>query len=663
MGKILEDTKKDRWKPKDPDQPYGLIYKATNKINGKIYIGQTTTRLSLRIYGHVNDRHKRYFQYAVEKYGEDGFIWEEIDYADNEKDLIKIEDKYIYLYDSTDRKKGYNILKTGLKHITRTDIFWGRKNALILEFKTKKEAGEQLNISPRSIICVLSGIFKQAKGWIFSYDKEELEFNYTNPIKTIYARKGDDFFEFDMQKEAAEKTGVGVTSICHVLQKMKDSALGWRFSYLKSDLEDDSFIDKYVYFVRKYNFEIMTFNSYEEICERTDISTKSINDLLNKEKEFVKGWRVSHTRSDIENEIPEESFIDKTTIYARKYNGEILSFSSQKEVSENIGASVVLINLVLKKKYKQAKGYRLSYVKSEIEDVVVNGPEIFASKNDGKIISFSSKHEASKVLGVNVYKIASILNKKIETVNGYCFSYSSSDLETMIPEVFAKRRVFFARKDDGDIIYFSSQAEAGKFLNVDRGLVGMVLIKKLQTAAGYRLSYTRSDLDVPLLRENRKKGPKKLAVKTDTPFFARKNDEEILYFSSREQAVNLLKISISMIGKVLNKECKSSQGYRFSYLSSDLENTIILNMRYKGKPFFARKDDSEILSFSTQKEASEFFKVDVSTIGKSLQKKRKIASGWNFSYLRSDLEDSQETVFQPSGDMINNISTSTMELI
>src|ERR1035437_10177944 len=163
MGKILEDTKKDRWKPKDPDQPYGLIYKATNKINGKIYIGQTTTRLSLRIYGHVNDRHKRYFQYAVEKYGEDGFIWEEIDYADNEKDLIKIEDKYIYLYDSTDRKKGYNILKTGLKHITRTDIFWGRKNALKLEFKTKKEAGEQLNISPRSIICVLSGIFKQAK--------------------------------------------------------------------------------------------------------------------------------------------------------------------------------------------------------------------------------------------------------------------------------------------------------------------------------------------------------------------------------------------------------------------------------------------------------------------------------------------------------------------
>jgi len=37
-------------------KPFGLIYKATNKINGKAYIGQTTKGLKARRYKHENEK-------------------------------------------------------------------------------------------------------------------------------------------------------------------------------------------------------------------------------------------------------------------------------------------------------------------------------------------------------------------------------------------------------------------------------------------------------------------------------------------------------------------------------------------------------------------------------------------------------------------------------
>ena len=61
---------------------YGIIYKATNLINNKVYIGQTIRRLEERIYYHYyRAEHEleiihTHFINAIRKYGKENFQWE-----------------------------------------------------------------------------------------------------------------------------------------------------------------------------------------------------------------------------------------------------------------------------------------------------------------------------------------------------------------------------------------------------------------------------------------------------------------------------------------------------------------------------------------------------------------------------------------------------------
>ena len=55
----------------------GCIYRATNTVNGKMYIGKTKNTLEERRVGHLTASNKRksVFQKALKKYGKDSFEW------------------------------------------------------------------------------------------------------------------------------------------------------------------------------------------------------------------------------------------------------------------------------------------------------------------------------------------------------------------------------------------------------------------------------------------------------------------------------------------------------------------------------------------------------------------------------------------------------------
>lgn len=92
----------------------GIIYKITNKANGKVYIGQTVQPLKNRWGQHISKWSPcKYLSRAILKYGADAFIIEQIDAADTVEELNAKEMFWIARYDSTNQKKGYNILCGG----------------------------------------------------------------------------------------------------------------------------------------------------------------------------------------------------------------------------------------------------------------------------------------------------------------------------------------------------------------------------------------------------------------------------------------------------------------------------------------------------------------------------------------------------------------------
>lgn len=92
-----------------------IIYKFTNIINGKVYIGQTSKTLDERIKGHlskVKGGSTTHIHNAIRKYGWNNFRAEIIDdTADCEDELDRLEKYYIAQYDSIN--VGYNLAPGG----------------------------------------------------------------------------------------------------------------------------------------------------------------------------------------------------------------------------------------------------------------------------------------------------------------------------------------------------------------------------------------------------------------------------------------------------------------------------------------------------------------------------------------------------------------------
>jgi group I intron endonuclease len=89
---------------------YGCIYKITNLVNNKVYIGQST-----RVSRVIERKYKgsgKVIHLAIKKYGWENFKVEILEYAENQNELNDKEPAYIKHYNSL-APNGYNIKKGG----------------------------------------------------------------------------------------------------------------------------------------------------------------------------------------------------------------------------------------------------------------------------------------------------------------------------------------------------------------------------------------------------------------------------------------------------------------------------------------------------------------------------------------------------------------------
>lgn len=92
-----------------------LIYKITNKINNKIYVGQTKLSLSDKLKLHINKSKygKYYINNAIRKYGIENFTIEEIEKCKSKEQLNEREIYWIKELNSKNKKIGYNLTDGG----------------------------------------------------------------------------------------------------------------------------------------------------------------------------------------------------------------------------------------------------------------------------------------------------------------------------------------------------------------------------------------------------------------------------------------------------------------------------------------------------------------------------------------------------------------------
>lgn len=94
-----------------------VIYKITNIKNNKIYIGYSTKSAQYRLIKHFNEADSKidttYLNNAIRKHGRENFVVEDLDTAITIEELKQKEIYYIKLYNSRDKKIGYNLSEGG----------------------------------------------------------------------------------------------------------------------------------------------------------------------------------------------------------------------------------------------------------------------------------------------------------------------------------------------------------------------------------------------------------------------------------------------------------------------------------------------------------------------------------------------------------------------
>lgn len=93
-----------------------IIYKATNKINDKLYIGQTKNKLQRRIKEHERSLGKSVFHSAIEKYGKENFQWSVVGMCFTLEDANRLEESFIKRLKTHVSEHGYNIQLGGRNH-------------------------------------------------------------------------------------------------------------------------------------------------------------------------------------------------------------------------------------------------------------------------------------------------------------------------------------------------------------------------------------------------------------------------------------------------------------------------------------------------------------------------------------------------------------------
>lgn len=268
-----------------------IIYKAVNKINGKIYVGQTVQPFKVRVASHktfaLNSKYcKSHFQRAVNKYGFESFEWSVIEHVKNYDDLDEREIYWISFYDSY--KNGYNSTLGGQGACGNTS----KKLSLedVKEIKDKLILGERSSTLAKRFSVSVDSITKIANKTSWAYVQVTGFDKWSENTQREYSRRGSKLSIEKVKEikkllvedrltnsEIAKKYGLTPTAISAILQeKFYKDVIVKGFSKIKKnksfDLEEST--------VKIIQAMAMDNKSNGEIIKKTGVNIQILRNIL-----------------------------------------------------------------------------------------------------------------------------------------------------------------------------------------------------------------------------------------------------------------------------------------------------------------------------------------------------------------------------------------------
>lgn len=252
-----------------------IVYKATNKINGKVYIGYTSKLLLERINGHIkkslNAKEKAFtqaFKLALRKYGSENFEWEELFKCETKKEACQLEIDMIKKFNSL-TPNGYNMTFGGEGGIPSEDVKKKISNSLlkfnkenpkyfINKYMEKTTPEERSEKGKRGYQTRLKNGNKPKVGYI---QTEEAKKKMSESKAILFASTWYNILTKELvvasPKQMQEKTGIASSTFCHLKNKRQAiNKLGWMYvgnseeTYLDSEEVFSKFENRFKFGIR-----------------------------------------------------------------------------------------------------------------------------------------------------------------------------------------------------------------------------------------------------------------------------------------------------------------------------------------------------------------------------------------------------------------------------
>lgn len=221
------------------------IYKITNLINNKIYIGETIRSVNVRWNEHksvcMNEKGHGYNYHihaSMRKYGIENFSIETIEECEDEERFAR-ETYYILLYNSNDREKGYNYIIEGE----------GSSNYLTQDFLDAWNEGLKIFDIAEKLGCHYSTVSTRLKanGITQEQIKERtglyIRERDGKPVEQ-YSLTGDFIKEYPSTGSCFED-GYQQSAISNVCNQKQKSAYGFLWKYKNDERDIQEWINIY----------------------------------------------------------------------------------------------------------------------------------------------------------------------------------------------------------------------------------------------------------------------------------------------------------------------------------------------------------------------------------------------------------------------------------